>query len=246
MVRSHPLLLVATTCLSLLFTLVSSHTVITYPGMRGNNLHTTGNITGFNGSDILGTNGLGVGGDNTYPYGMQWIYPCGGMGMSTNRTKWPVTGGAIGVQPGWFQGHSNALFYINLGDGTVPENYSLIMQPMFGIVGPDNLAYNGSFCLPQVPLPVNYTAVIGANATIQVIEAAQHGAALFNCVDITFADPKDVPEVTPDNCANTSDITLQYVYSTSSQTSDAEILFSGKVTWMASIPLAMMAMWGLL
>lgn len=107
-------------------------------------------------------------------------FPGGGMGMSTNRTKWPVTGGAIGVQPGWFQGHSNALFYINLGDGTVPENYSLIMQPMFGIVGPDNLAYNGSFCLPQVPLPVNYTAVIGANATIQVIEAAQHGAALFN------------------------------------------------------------------
>ena len=102
------------------------------------------------------------------------------MPMSTNRTKWPVTGGAIGIQPGWFQGHYNALFYINLGDGTVPENYSLIMQPVFGIVGPDNVAYNGSFCLPQVPLPVNYTAVIGTNATIQVIEAAQHGAALFN------------------------------------------------------------------
>ena len=106
--------------------------------------------------------------------------PGGGMPMSTNRTKWPVTGGAVGVQPGWFQGHSNALIYINLGDGTVPENYSLIMQPVFGIVGPDNVAYNGSFCLPQVPLPANYTAVIGNNATIQVIEAAQHGAALFN------------------------------------------------------------------
>ncbi len=102
------------------------------------------------------------------------------MPMSTNRTLWPVTGGAIGVQPGWFQGHYNALFYINLGDGTVPENYSLIMQPVFGIVGPANVAYNGSFCLPQVPLPVNYTAVIGTNATIQIIEAAQHGAALFN------------------------------------------------------------------
>lgn len=100
--------------------------------------------------------------------------------MSTNRTKWPVTGGAIGVQPGWFQGHNYALFYINLGEGTVPENYSLIMQSVFGIVGPDNLAYNGSFCLPQVSLPANYTAVVGANATIQVIEAAQHGAALFN------------------------------------------------------------------
>ena len=106
--------------------------------------------------------------------------PGGGMPMSKNRTRWPVTGGAIGVQPGWFQGHINALFYINLGDGTVPENYSLIMQPVFSIVGPANQAYNGSFCLPQVPLPVNYTAQIGANATIQIIEAAQHGAALFN------------------------------------------------------------------
>lgn len=76
MPRPHPLLVVATACLSLLSTLVSSHIVITYPGMRGDNLHTTGNITGFNGSDVVGTNGLGVGSDNTYPYGMQWIYPC--------------------------------------------------------------------------------------------------------------------------------------------------------------------------
>ena len=68
----------------------------------------------------------------------------------------------------------------------------------------------------------------------------------MQCVDITFADPKDVPAVTPENCANTSDITLQYVYSTSSQTSDAEILLSSKVTWMASMPLAMMVLWGLL
>lgn len=68
----------------------------------------------------------------------------------------------------------------------------------------------------------------------------------IQCVDITFADPKDVPEVTPDNCANTSDITLQYVYSTNSETSDAGILLSSKVTWIASIPLAVMVIWGLL
>ena len=104
--------------------------------------------------------------------------------MSYNRTKWPVTGGAVGIQPGWFNGHSSALIYINLGDGSVPGNYSLIMQPMFGITGPDNFLYNGSICLPQVPLPANYTAVIGQNATIQVVEAAQHGAALYN---VSFA-----------------------------------------------------------
>ena len=108
------------------------------------------------------------------------IFEGGGMPMSTNRTKWPVSGGAIGIQPGWFQGHANALFYINLGEGTVPENYSLPMQSVFGIVGPSNVLYDGSMCLPQVPLPVNYTAVVGQNATIQIIETAQHGAALYN------------------------------------------------------------------
>ena len=100
--------------------------------------------------------------------------------MSTNRTKWPVGGGAIGLQPGWFNGHANALFYINLGDGTVPDNYSRPMQTVFAIVGPSNELYDGSICLLQVPLPVNYTAVVGQNATIQVIETAQHGAALYN------------------------------------------------------------------
>ncbi len=102
------------------------------------------------------------------------------MPMSTNRTKWPVTGGALGFQPGWFQGHSSALMYINLGHDTVPQNYSLSMQTVFAIVGPSNVLYNGSICIPQVPLPVNYTAKIGDNATIQIIETAQHGAALYN------------------------------------------------------------------
>lgn len=104
----------------------------------------------------------------------------GGMPISQNRTKWPVSGGAVGIQPGWFPGHSSAFFYINLGEGTVPLNYSFPMQPVFQITGPNNLLYNGSFCLPQVPLPVNFTAVVGQNATIQVIETAQHGAALYN------------------------------------------------------------------
>jgi len=35
-------------------TLVSAHTVMVYPGWRGNNLIT----------------------NETFPYGMQWMYPC--------------------------------------------------------------------------------------------------------------------------------------------------------------------------
>lgn len=45
-----PRLLVALT----LAALTSAHSVITYPGWRGNNLIT----------------------NETYPYGMQWMYPC--------------------------------------------------------------------------------------------------------------------------------------------------------------------------
>lgn len=166
--------------------------------------------------------------------------------MSYNRTKWPVTGGAIGIQPGWFNGHSSALIYVNLGHGTTPDNYSLIMQPMFGITGPNNFLYSGSICLPQIPLPVNYTAVIGQNATIQVVEAAQHGAALYNCVDITFADPKDVAEVTPDNCANTSNIQFDFVYSTSSLTSSSASVLSSRWTWASSLSIAIVLMWTIL
>lgn len=171
--------------------LAAAHTVLTYPGWRGNNLIT----------------------NDTFPHGMQWMYPCGGMGMSTNRTKWPVTGfGALAIQPGWFQGHATAFFYINMGFGNQPPNMSFPMLPVFQITGPSREMYNGTFCLPQVPLPANTTVNIGDNATIQVVEAAVHGAALFNCVDITFADPKDVAEVNKTNCFNSSTIGFNQVF----------------------------------
>lgn len=52
--------------------------------------------------------------------------------------------------------------------------------PAFDLRGPTNLQYNGTFCLPQVPLPANVSLQIGDNITIQVIEVAQHGAAIYN------------------------------------------------------------------
>ncbi|KAL9579522.1 MAG: hypothetical protein Q9212_005063 [Teloschistes hypoglaucus] len=168
------------------------------------------------------------------------------MPISTNRTLWPVTGGAVGIQPGWFPGHSSAFFYINMGEGTIPQNYSLPMQQVFQILGPSNQQYDGSFCLPQVPLPVNYTAKIGDNATIQVVETAQHGAALYNCVDITFADPKDVPEVNETNCVNSTDIGFDLVFSTSSLSSAAVATTSSR-TWTASVSLVVAGViWNLL
>lgn len=108
------------------------------------------------------------------------------MPMSQNRTNWPLKGGAISIQPGWFPGHSNAQFYFNMGYGNEPLNYSHSMLGVFSITGPSNQQYDGTFCLPQVPLPVGYEPKVGDNATIQVIELAQHGAALYN-VSISLA-----------------------------------------------------------
>lgn len=89
------------------------------------------------------------------------------------------------MQPGWFQGHATAFFYINLGFGTDgpfagPPNMSFPMTSVFQIVGPDKNPYPGTFCLPQVPLPANTTVNVGDNATIQVVEIALHGAALYS------------------------------------------------------------------
>merc|ERR1711939_1186312 len=154
-----------------------------------------------------------------WPFGMQWTYPCGGMPVSTNRTKWPIHGGAVSFQPGWFQGHISAQVYINIGFGTNPPNMSFPMLNGVELVGPTNEPYPGSWCWPHVPLPANVTVNPGDNATIQVIEIARHGAALYNCADITFADPDeddDIPEVTPENCFNASQINYNLVFTTES------------------------------
>lgn len=106
--------------------------------------------------------------------------PGGGMPTTTNRTKWPTTGGAVGWQPGWFSGHKTALSFINLGLGTEPMNMSHNMVPVFQLNGPSNDMYPGSVCLLQVPMPANISVNVGDNATIQIVEIAQHGAALYS------------------------------------------------------------------
>ncbi|KOS19464.1 Uncharacterized protein ESCO_000024 [Escovopsis weberi] len=177
--------------------LASAHIVLTYPGTRGNNLIT----------------------NDSWPFGMQWDYPCGGLGTSRNRTYWPTTGGAISYQPGWESGHMMAMSQINLGYGTDgpdngPKNMSNIMVKPFQILGPTNAAYPGTICLPQVPLPAGAQVKAGDLATIQVVELAQHGGALYACVDIIFVEPNDprLPEVNETNCFNSSHIGFADVY----------------------------------
>jgi hypothetical protein len=86
----------------------------------------------------------------------------------------------VAFQPGWFQGHKTALIYINIGFGDVPVNYSVPLVPPFEIIGPSNNPYPGTVCLPQIPIPSGYDVKPGDHATIQVIEAAKHGAGMFS------------------------------------------------------------------
>ncbi|KZL70194.1 hypothetical protein CI238_12489, partial [Colletotrichum incanum] len=182
--------------------LAQGHTVISYPGWRGNTFIT----------------------NETYPFGMQWTYPCGGLGVTQNRTHWPINGGAIAVQPGWNAGHKTALMYINLGFGEEPKNYTTVMVPRFLLTGPTNEEYEGTFCLPKVPIPKGVTLKEGDMASIQVVQAAQHGATLFSvrakdilypektdtCVDIIFTeDESKIPPVTDDNCFNSTDLKIE-------------------------------------
>ena len=127
------------------------------------------------------------------------------MKTTTNRTYWPTTGGAIAFQPGWFQGHAQAQIFINLGYGTDgpdagPMNMSNPMIPQFGIIGPSKNPYPGTICLPQVPLPVNATVKAGDNATIQVVELAVHGAALYSVSFQLCKDTRLFPPLPPTIC----------------------------------------------
>ncbi|KAM4060981.1 GPI anchored protein [Hirsutella rhossiliensis] len=221
-----------------LATLASAHSVITYPGWRGNNLIT----------------------NETYPYGMQWIYPCGGTTLTKNRTYWPTTGGAVAFQPGWFRGHANALIYVNLGLGSEgpdggPINMSNPMVHPFQLIGPTNNPFPGTVCLPQVPLPANTTVKAGDKATIQVVELAQHGAALYSCVDIIFADPGDsrIAIINETNCYNSTDLGFADMYTiTTKQPHTESAVPSGAVEaaralgWAGCLPLLLLGCLGTL
>ncbi|KAL6858324.1 hypothetical protein ACO1O0_005785 [Amphichorda felina] len=186
---------------ALMATVASAHIIISYPGWRGNNLVT----------------------NESHPYGMQWEYPCGGIGTTKNRTYWPTTGGAVAFQPGWFRGHETAFVHVNLGFGTDgpdhgPPDMSNPMVPPIQVLGPSNGPYPGTICFPQVPLPKDAEVKPGDLATIQVVELAVHGAALYSCVDIEFAEPGDpkIALVNETNCFNSSEIGFAELFTVAS------------------------------
>lgn len=108
------------------------------------------------------------------------LYPGGGKSVTTNRTNWPISGGALSIIPGWNAGHPTSFFYINMGFGSEPPNMTNVINPVFQITGPSRDPFPGQFCFRDLPLPKNASVKVGDNATIQVIQVALHGASLYN------------------------------------------------------------------
>ena len=65
----------------------------------------------------------------------------------------------------------------------------------------------------------------------------------MQCVDIIFAENGDskIAEVTTDNCFNSSDITFQYVYTTSGIGSGAAMLKPSRHMWTVLVPFLLAA-----
>jgi hypothetical protein len=163
-----------------------AHTVITYPGWRGNNLHTNGTVPEHNPS-ALGID-YSDNGTVSFPWGQQWIYPCKHTKICDDKNN-PLTlnhqAAACHNQPTAPNGPSTEAACQSNLDGSqatesAPKNMSHPVVPPFQLVGPNNFEYTGQFCLPQIGMPKNLDLQVGTNITIQVIELAQHGAALYN------------------------------------------------------------------
>lgn len=62
------------------------------------------------------------------------------------------------------------------------------------------------------------------------------------CVDIEFAEPQDCPEVTEENCFNSSNIRFANVYMTelSTNLSIAPLVKAGSLAWISSLLTASM------
>jgi hypothetical protein len=82
-------------------------------------------------------------------------------------------------------GFKNSFIYINIakieGNELAPGNFSRLAIPPLAITGKDDFnPYPGQFCLPQVPMPAGVQFNIGDRATIQVVQVAANGAAVYS------------------------------------------------------------------
>ncbi|KAI5846066.1 hypothetical protein BZA05DRAFT_137914 [Tricharina praecox] len=150
-----------TALFAMLLPLASAHFTLNYPADRGDNGET------------------------------QSSSPCGGMNTpSSNRTRWPTTGGAVSFEAG--HDEANTAVYLALGNNPTKDDFTIVLKDTFLQVG------LGTFCWNELEVPSSVNATDGQNATIQVVQQGHDGGGLYNCADITFTSAS----VRVDTCSN--------------------------------------------
>ncbi|CAJ2500777.1 Uu.00g036300.m01.CDS01 [Anthostomella pinea] len=129
----------------------------------------------------------------------QWEYPCGGVPYGVgNRTDWAIGGGSLSLD----LHHPWSYLYVNLGLGENVTNFNVSLTPSL-----TNVTGNGTFCIPQLLIPVSISD--GQSATIQVVTSGASGAAMYNCADITFR--YDAQLLSGDDCTNSTGVSAAIV-----------------------------------
>jgi hypothetical protein len=117
------------------------------------------------------------------------------MPVTSNRTYWPSTGGAIAFKPSFLEGQPTAQIFINLGLGTdyinsdqlQLNNMNISMVSQLGIQGlSGSTPFSSTVCLPHVPLAASVNVKSGDLATIQLIQLAVNGDAMYS-VDVSLS-----------------------------------------------------------
>jgi len=131
--------------------------------------------------------------------------PCGGYGVSSERTPWPLTGGEVKFETEHDQSKTEVWLYVgNNPQGT--NDFTVNLKPVFLQIG------LGAFCWDTLGVP-NGTAGVkdGADATIQLKLSGDDGT-LYACSDVVFAADAPKPSGT---CANDSGISTEPIQTAS-------------------------------
>ncbi|POS84877.1 hypothetical protein EPUL_005298 [Erysiphe pulchra] len=107
-------------------------------------------------------------------------FPCGGMNeVSSQRTLYPITGGAIGIEVG----HARTNIQVLIAFESEPTTkFTTVLRKTFTEIG------LGKFCMTNVNMPEKLDIHEGTNATIQVITNSDDDGVggYYSCSDITF------------------------------------------------------------
>ncbi|TQS35332.1 hypothetical protein Golomagni_04251 [Golovinomyces magnicellulatus] len=105
-------------------------------------------------------------------------FPCGGQNsISSQRTLYPLTGGAIGLVMDRAWSNVQVLIAFESGPTT---SFNTVLRPTFTQYG------TGNFCMTNINLPSSLHISEGTNATIQIITNGDPDGGLYQCADITF------------------------------------------------------------